>query len=245
VKRLSIDITKIPDQLMLQLPTIFPNITEFRTHIWNDRMRSRGSYFTDTVLQWSNTLEIYDIRCDWIEILPVLKTTVFPRLTALFLGYSYNREDKNEGFDIAYFIPHIKNAPALRELTLDSCALLRSLKLYSTSIVIKQDKLFQPIIPTSSLVYLEIEQPFCFDTNGLLLDYITSKYRCLKELALSFELEYNTFPFDGYYSKVDISPFTDRDSESDEDDIHEPKIQGKGKRTREDRYYIYCKILMI
>jgi hypothetical protein len=61
VKRLSIDITKIPDQLLLQLPTIFPNITRFSTQIWNDRMRSRGSYFTDTVLQWSNTLEIYDI----------------------------------------------------------------------------------------------------------------------------------------------------------------------------------------
>jgi hypothetical protein len=75
-------------------------------------------------------------------------------------------------------------------------------------------------------VYLEIEQLVCFDTNSLFLDYITTKYRCLKKLALVFELKYNRFSFSKYYNAFDTSSFTGRNFENIEDDMLEPKIQG-------------------
>jgi hypothetical protein len=84
LKKLSFDTTRVPEQLLVQLPAVFPNVARLKTQIYHTQWaNSRDGYFTDIVLQWKDTLEIYDMRYDWSGILPVLKTTVFPHLTKL------------------------------------------------------------------------------------------------------------------------------------------------------------------
>jgi hypothetical protein len=169
---------------------------------------------------------MYDMWYDYLGILPALKTVTFPHLTDLTLGENFEPENISEGFDFYCFLPAIKNAPSLKWLTLRKCAInlelleeihvncphLKSLILFGTPIVIEQNRLFQPIIPANSLLYLEIRDPVYFDVKALFLDYISSKYRCLKKLVLDLNtMQYDSFKFAQYYTMpaIDVS-----DSES-------------------------------
>jgi hypothetical protein len=241
VKQLSFDIEKVPEQLLVQLLAVFPNVTQLRTQRYHtQRENPQGEYFTDIALQWKDTLEIYDMGYDWIEILPILKTNIFTHLTEFVLGGAYGQHDKKDGFDIPYFIPHIKNAPALRKLALDnctldldfleqihtSCPLLRSLELMETHIFVKNDTVLAPIIPADSLLYLDLDSNFIFDLSGLLLDYITTKYRCLIILDFTFYDEYHTGAFSGYHD-VDVDDVcTNSEDERDDEDMDVPEIRG-------------------
>jgi hypothetical protein len=166
------------------------------------------------------------------------------------LGEYCDFKDKSEEFDFYYFLPAIKNAPSLKWLMLRRCAVnlelleeihyscpqLKSLTLYLTSIVVRNDILFQPIIPANSLVYLEVTSPFYFDTNGLFLDYITSKYRCLKELVLDLDVERLNRPdFSEYYKRVDIYDSDASVSENEQDNVQDPIVQGMLLNDKTDR----------
>jgi hypothetical protein len=149
-------------------------------------------------------------------------------------------DTKKDGFDIPYFIQHIKNAPALRKLILidcaldldfleqihTSCSLLISLELIGTHIFIKNDTVLAPITPADSLLYLELDSNFIFDPSGLLLVCITTKYRCLKRLNFTFYDEYHGDAFSGYHH-VDVDDvFTDSEDERDAEDTDVPEIHG-------------------
>jgi hypothetical protein len=72
-----------------------------------------------------------------------------------------------------------------------SCPLIKSLHIRNAHIIIaKEYTLPLTILPADSLLSLPIEEIFCFDINGLLLEYITSKYRHLKKLTLLVETKY-------------------------------------------------------
>jgi hypothetical protein len=215
VKKLYFNINSISDQLLFQLSTIFPNITSVRTSRYRTGdVMFQHRYTKGPMLQWSNTLQIFDLMYDWPEVLPILKTTTFPRLTDLRLSSPYDFDDKKEGFDVSYFLPVFKNVPSLKELTLGECALdldlleeihascplIKSLFIRNAHIIIaKEYALPLTILPADSLLSLSINDVFCFDINGLLLEYITSKYRHLKKLDFQLQSGYDAYFFNKYH----------------------------------------------
>jgi hypothetical protein len=184
-----------------------------------------------------NTLEIYNSVYDWPALLTILKSTTFPRLTDLELDYHNLRGDK---VDIPYFLPHIKNAPSLKRLTLRyyaidlefleqahaSCPQLESLRLAYSHIVIRKPTLNQPIVPADSLLSLKIEDGCSFDTNGLFLEYIAKKkYRCLNHLRLSFEEDFDNYNFQRFYGGKSMCNYADNPKYNVENES-DPEIRG-------------------
>jgi hypothetical protein len=115
VKLLSISKVYISDDFS----TIFPNVTRLITRkLSRYQLQPLEDFSKCPMVQWSKTLEVYNSSPDWPEAIPVLKTTVFPQLTELILGRPNEFGDKNEGFDIPYFLPVFRNVPSLKKLTL-------------------------------------------------------------------------------------------------------------------------------
>jgi hypothetical protein len=186
---------------------------------------------------------------DWPALLPLLKTTRFPRLRELELGLYYVLEDRSKGFDIPYFLPHIRNAPSLKKPVLRNCAIdlefldqvhascphLESLILDLTHIVIRNQTLNQPIVPADSLLSLKIYRAFCFDTNRLLFDYINSKYRHLEQLKFSVKEDYQRYNFSTYYTNI----YPSDDSEDDSEEfINEFELANRGTIQRDKKIFI-------
>jgi hypothetical protein len=210
VRVLSIDIISLSDQLLVQIRTIFPNITRFKIASNDiDWINYQHHYFKNPIVQWNSTIQTYDILLDWPGILRSLETVTYPQLTYLILDDRFTLDDLGIGFDFDYFLPVIKNAPSLKWLQLptainlefleelhSSCRHLESLILSYSEVFIREDRLNHRIVPADSLLYLSIYGAHCFDKNGLLLDYISAKYRCLNQLEFSSEQLFKDKDFD-------------------------------------------------
>jgi hypothetical protein len=241
VRVLSIDITKISPQLVDQLFDLFPNITRIITYEHSFFSGPAQSHIDQGLLPLPciHKLEIYNMQYDWPALLPLLKTTRFPRLRELDLGLYYYLEDRSKGFNIPYFLPHIRNAPSLKKLVLKDCAIdlefldqvhascpqLESLRLTLTCILIRNQTLNQPVVPAVSLLSLEIEKACCFDPNGLFLEYIIRKYRCLNHLTLSFYKGFDDGDFQRFYKGKGISRYLDNRQYNVENES-DPEIRG-------------------
>jgi hypothetical protein len=234
VRQLSIPIDLLSDKLFSELTTIFPYVTRVSvddepnshqdTITFGDR-NSRGP-----MLKWKNTIEAYNLSQDWIGVLQVLETTTFPMLSELVLGHYFNFDDKEEGFDTTYFTQYIQHVPKLKNLVLHHCAIdtellekihtsclhLESLVLKNAVIMIKERELLQPIVPAYTVSSLSVRSTHLFDRNGVLLTYITNKYRHLRNLQLDFKRAFDIEDFQRYYRGSDI--FTNENNDQDEAD---------------------------
>jgi hypothetical protein len=134
-----------------------------------------------------------------------------------------------------------KNVPSLKKLTLESCAfgldllekihascpLIKSLFIRNAHIIIAKEYVLPlTILPADSLLSLSIEEIFCFNINGLLLEYITSKYRHLKKLTLLVETKYAPLFFKKYYG------YESEDDDFNQGDLIRGMIQKKKKRKK-------------
>jgi hypothetical protein len=212
VRVLSIDLTSLSDQLLVQIRIIFPDITRFKVASDDiDWINYQHHYSKNPIVQWSNTIQEYDILLDWPGILRSLETVIYPQLTNFMLGDRFTLDDPGIGFDFDYFLPVIKNAPSLKwllpptainleflEELHSSCRHLESLTLPYSEVFIRDDRLSHPIVPADSLLYLNMYGAHCFDKNGLLLDYISAKYRCLNQLEFSSQQVFKDGDFDFY-----------------------------------------------
>jgi hypothetical protein len=78
--------------------------------------------------------------------------------------------------------------------------------------VAKEYALPSTILPADSLFFLSIRATFCFDINGLLLEYIARKYRYLKNIYVQLDWGYHPGFFNCYYR-----PVLDDDGDIDDD----------------------------
>ncbi|KAI8886577.1 hypothetical protein K501DRAFT_269738 [Backusella circina FSU 941] len=236
VKRLWIDTDKVSHQYYGQLSILFPNVT--RLVKYNERLNFRDkignarSYPVGPMVEWIDTLETYIVPDDGPDLMNTLEVATFPRLNKLNLDLLCYGNGKEEGFDFLYFLKYIQHAPALKNLTLNHCAIslalldgihtscpyLESLHLNQTAIVVRESTLPQSIVPTYSILQLKISQSLVFDKKGLLLDYITSRYRHLRSLDLHFKPKYHAKQLGVYLKEGSEYLFSDGESDSDDDE---------------------------
>ncbi|KAI8882357.1 hypothetical protein K501DRAFT_273762 [Backusella circina FSU 941] len=225
VRTLRIDMDRLSDELYSQLSDIFPNVTMLKTPIEEDdkKQTTRPSHVISPILKWKNTLEVYHTLHDWKEIKHHLKTSAFPRLKDLEIFCYCDFEDKGNGFNPFYLVPYLKHAPLLTELKLeyadinlefleqvhDICPRLHFLSLSESTFIIDDTTLIKTIMPANSIIGLSLHSISSFDKNGLLLDYIVTKYPNLQKLYLFVQNE-ETFIKDGlrryfpdYYESID------------------------------------------
>jgi hypothetical protein len=190
-------------QLQVQLSILFSNIARILTYEHNGILLSNQDHSDQEILllPWAYTLETYNMLHDWSKILPLLETTTFPRLTDLELDHCCYLQDKSEGFDIPYFLPHIKNVPSLKRLGLRNCAI--------------------------DLQFLDQVHASCpqLESLRLALTHIVIRNQTLKQLILSFKENYDVTDFCVYYNRVIIMMYKYDDMDYNVENKHNPKVR--------------------
>ncbi|KAI8879104.1 hypothetical protein K501DRAFT_336306 [Backusella circina FSU 941] len=228
VKTLSIKMHQIPEQLRSRLSTVFPNLSRViigKSGEHTARLISRTGD-TPPMSRWINTLQIYDMYHDWIEIFHSLRSNIFPHLSELKVGLMYSYSERRIGFNPLYFAPIIKNAPYLTKLVLYDCDInlelleqvhngcphIKTLRLEYVTLVI-DTPLPQNIDPAIGVLKLELYNTACFDRSGVFIDYILRKYTNINYFVL--DLDRQEYAIDSKLSQYFPNFFDNSDSEHD------------------------------
>jgi hypothetical protein len=182
----------LSDQLLRQLPIIFPGVKHF-----TDLSKNYGIKRTDPsryLFRWANTIQVFDCLYDHIELCFYLENNTFKQLQQLVLTQYDCTKPVPTRLDLN-LMECIKHAPSLTTLSLKDCQVdldfmemihencpnLNSLDFRAAFIRVIETKLPSTIVPAKPFAILKIDfLSVILDSHCVFRDYILEKYPCLK-----------------------------------------------------------------